>query len=108
MFAVGCSQNCSQMAIIDGEGEERIRAMSLKIKGGPAGNRTRMLGLEDPIGAVHHCTAAVGACRRVEFARVLTFVLCRLMSCFAVGVGGRIGGKMTIGRGRHQFTLARP
>src|SRR5690349_10883387 len=35
---------CSQKAKIEGNGKEERRVSRLKIKGGPAGNRTRMLG----------------------------------------------------------------
>jgi hypothetical protein len=50
------------------------------------------------------CAVAIKACRRVEFARVLTFVLCRLMSRFVIGGGG----KMKMGGERRQCVLAEP
>ena len=52
-----------------------------------------MLGLEDPVGVVHHCTPAVRMCRRFASAQVLTFIACRLVSRFVVGVGGKMGAE---------------
>src|SRR5690348_2961951 len=65
--------------------------------GGPTGNRTQMLGLEDPIGAIRHCSAAAGGCRCREGAHVNWSVVCRPVSCFVVGAGGKTGGIPSVG-----------
>jgi hypothetical protein len=54
-------------------------------------------GLEDPIGAFRHCSAAAGGCRWSEGAPANWSVVCRPVSCFVVGAGGKTGGIPSVG-----------
>ncbi len=68
---------------------------------GVASPEAQSLDLEDPIGAVHCCAVDVGTCRRGKSAQVRTFVMCRLVSRFVVGVGGKTGADQPRGLLHH-------
>jgi hypothetical protein len=63
--------------------------------GGPAGNRTWMTGLEDPIRRCLLHSAPIGGCRSSGMLAPHMSVLCRQVARLVVGYGGRTGGIST-------------